>query len=373
MFVETVPDMQPPRRIRGVLRVMLAICIAGICGCGVPAGSTSGRNQPASSIDAFFSSYVGSDGRVVRHDQGGDTVGEGQAYAMLLAVANNDQGAFNRVWSWTRTNLQHPDGLLAWHWAGGRVVDTNPAADADVDAAWALTLAGQQFSNSADMLAARRLSKAILDLETAPDASGLVLVAGTWARSDPATVDPSYFSPLAFSALYAATSDQRWNELAASARSVIGQLTSQPDRLPPDWAHVSPAGTATAAPAPNGPPPGFGLDAARVEVWYPAACTNANKGLSAQAWPLLEPTATTGRYAISMSLSGVPQSADSNPLMAVADAAVAAAAGKSSQAASLLSSAQALDEKQPTYYGSAWTALGEILLTTNRLQSCPLI
>ncbi len=63
---------------------------------------------------AFLAGYVDDDGRVVRTDQGGDTVSEGQAYAMLVAVGLGDADTFDAVWTWTRENLQRRDGLLSW-------------------------------------------------------------------------------------------------------------------------------------------------------------------------------------------------------------------------------------------------------------------
>src|SRR5687768_9451710 len=65
---------------------------------------------------AFLDTYVEPDGRVVRRDEGGDTVSEGQAYALLIAVALGDRQRFEAVWSWTRDHLRRPDGLLSWRW-----------------------------------------------------------------------------------------------------------------------------------------------------------------------------------------------------------------------------------------------------------------
>ncbi|MGH9153910.1 MAG: glycosyl hydrolase family 8, partial [Acidimicrobiales bacterium] len=96
---------------------------------------TCGRDGSRGDADAFFEGYMDGDGRVVRRDQGGDTVSEGQAYAMLLAAAHGDRGRFDRAWQWARDHLQRHDGLLSWRWRDGRVVDPSPAADADVDAA----------------------------------------------------------------------------------------------------------------------------------------------------------------------------------------------------------------------------------------------
>ena len=56
----------------------------------------------------FLSRYMAADGRVVRRDQSGDTVSEGQAYAMLLAVALDRRHQFARAWGWDRQHLQRP-------------------------------------------------------------------------------------------------------------------------------------------------------------------------------------------------------------------------------------------------------------------------
>ena len=115
---------------------------------------------------AFLTGYVRENGRVVRTDQGGDTVSEGQAYAMLVAVGLGDADTFERVWGWTRDNLQRPDGLLSWRWADGRVADESSASDADLDAARALVLAGERFGRPDHTATGLALGQAVLDLET---------------------------------------------------------------------------------------------------------------------------------------------------------------------------------------------------------------
>jgi len=61
----------------------------------------------------FLRRYVDGDGRVVRRDQGGDTVSEGQAYGMLIAAGLGDWKRFDTIWGWTRSHLRRPDGLLS--------------------------------------------------------------------------------------------------------------------------------------------------------------------------------------------------------------------------------------------------------------------
>src|SRR5207247_11293939 len=81
------------------------------------------------------------DGRVVDTKTEWSTTSEGQSYAMLRAVYIDDRPTFDRVWSWTKGNLQvRGDGLFSWHW-GDRgdgtsgVLDANSATDADEDIA----------------------------------------------------------------------------------------------------------------------------------------------------------------------------------------------------------------------------------------------
>ncbi|MGH9116222.1 MAG: glycosyl hydrolase family 8 [Acidimicrobiales bacterium] len=319
----------------------------------------------------FFQDYVQSDGRVVRKDQGGDTVSEGQSYAMLLAVASYDRAEFAQVWAWTEGHLEQPDGLFAWHWANGAVTDRSSASDADLAIAWALSLAAARFASPTYAAAARMVAGAILTHETVQSGGGPVLVAGPWAVGDPATVDPSYFSPLAFDSLGGLTGDPRWAEMSASSLSALQQLTTSPSRLPPDWATLSRgSGAVVDSAGPDGArSPSYGLDAARAEVWYAPACQAADRAISASAWPLLAQNATNRRFPIDSTLDGQSTSTYTNALIAVADAASAEAAGAGG-AAGLLATADSINSRWPTYYGSAWDALGRVLLTTHELGAC---
>src|SRR6185312_7706703 len=117
-------------------------------GASSAAGEPSGAAGMVDKASRFFlDHYEQSDGRVVRRDQGGDSVSEGQAYAMVVAAADGDRSRFAAAWGWSRAHLLEPDGLLAWRYAGGRVVDPQPAADADLLSAWALDLASRRFGD----------------------------------------------------------------------------------------------------------------------------------------------------------------------------------------------------------------------------------
>ncbi len=129
------------RPVRDV--VVVALALGGIAplllaGCGGtssdgtssarPAGlppeeSLQQQDRAAAAARRFLDRYVTPDGRVRRIDQGGDTVGEGQAYGMLLAAAIGDSQRFDSIWAWTKNNLRRPDGLISFLWRDGRVQD----------------------------------------------------------------------------------------------------------------------------------------------------------------------------------------------------------------------------------------------------------
>ncbi len=377
----TVVERERHRRGNRRMAVTLVVVALILSGIGLLAASGSAHHAPVATTPstrsprqlavAFLQRYVAPDGRVVRYDQGGDTVSEGQAYAMLLAVAAGDPHTFASVWKWEQTHLQQPDGLFAYHWADGKVASTTPATDADLDTAWALTLASQRFGVPAYRTEGAAVAAAILKNEVMYDHGHIVLVAGPWARTAPYTIDPSYFSPEAMAGLAAATGDHRWNQLAASSQSLVADLERRaPAGLPSDWGRLTLAGVATpeGAPSTTGSP-SYGLDAQRVEIWYSADCTAAGRALPAGNWAVIR--TLPGRGAdLAYSLSGSVQNADTNGLGLVAAAGAAAAAGDTGQATSLLHEAAGADRGQ-NYYGDAWAALGAELLETTHLSSCP--
>jgi len=298
---------------------------------------------------SFLDEYVADDGRVVRHDQGGDTVSEGQAYAMLLAVAESDEERFDRVWTWTREHLRRPDGLLSWRWADGRVTDREAAADADLDAARALMRAAKRFDEPRYAEDGRALGRAVSEHETAQS----VLVAGPWTED---VVNPSYWSPRAFAAIERV-------DLNEPTRRFTDQLTA--DGLPPDWAQVQTLGA-----VPTGPPSGgdaiYSYDAVRLPIRLAESCQSEDRALAARLWPRLREHPGAARRA----LDGAPLTGDEHPAALAGAAAAAHAAGDDEAASELLDRAERLDDEHPSYYGSAWIELTRAMLKPGALGTC---
>jgi endoglucanase len=345
--------------------------VLGAAGCApLHLGHGQREQRLSGATGRFFADYVDADGRVVRHDQGGDTVSEGQAYAMLLAVAANDRSRFGRVWRWTQDNLQRDDGLLSYHWDGGRVVDENSATDADLDAARALLTAARRFHDAVYRRDAVRIGRAVLAQEVVSRNGRLYLVAGPWARRPPNVVNPSYFAPQTWRELASAMHDGRWTRLVSTARRVV--TTFVRSGLPPDWATIGANGGLAASGPPDdaGAAPAYGADAQRLPLRYAETCDPRDARVAASLWPLLRRSSDEGA-ALAYGLDGRVATGGSHALGALAAAASAAAAGDVRSARALVERAERLNDASPTYYGSAWVALGRMLLTSRALGGCP--
>ena len=346
-----------------------------LSGCGSSGSSTSSRSSTATPQEQavaagrhFLDRYVDRDGRVVRRDQGGDTVGEGQAYGMLIAAAIGDQRRFNTIWGWTQANIRRPDGLLSFLWRDGHVVDPQAATDADLDASRALLIAGCRFNRPSLRQQGIAIGDAIMRIEVGTSHGAPILTAGPWAITPITTIDPSYFSPGTYAALHAATGNRSWNGLTASSRAITSQLMSGSSRLPPDWARLE-GGRIVPIGSPSAPQtrPQFGFDAVRTLVRMdedPAA-----RPTIARAWPVFAGQ-DPNKLPVQHDLNGKVSGDTLHPVVLVAAAGAADAAGQPAARDGLLAAAQALDQRSPTYYGAAWVALGRIMLTTNLLNAC---
>src|SRR5260221_14144774 len=224
------------KAVRTVAALACAGLIAGLAGCG--ASQVSVSSQLAAT--RFLASYALPDGRVVRMDQGHDTVSEGQAYGMLLAEMVGDDAQFRRIWQWTRDHLQLPDGLFAFHAnAKGEVVSQEPATDADLLIAWAL-LRYRGPAAATWHQDGRRVAAAILANEVAAGPGGMpVLTAGPWATGPPATLNPSYWSLAALHGMEQLTGDEEWHRLAVSAVRLTREAAQGARGLPPAPAGLS--------------------------------------------------------------------------------------------------------------------------------------
>jgi endoglucanase len=336
----------------------LAVLLA-VAACGGGASSTPATKSGSSAADEhFLDTYVQPDGSVVRVDQGGDVVSEGQAYGMLIAELAGRPDVVQTIWSWTEQHLQRPDGLLSFHAnADGTVTGPDAAADADTLAAYALLRYDGPDADSVHS-DGQALAKAVLAHEVATDPGGdPVLVAGRWAVQ-PGIVNPSYLMPAVFQALASGTGDQTWSQLADSASRLVAAVTQDGQALPPDWARLDGSRLVPVADA-NGTQGDaqYGPDAQRTPLWFATSCSSADRSLAASWWTLLQQDKRSSAEALST--AGDVRNPAGSPLALLASAAAATAAGDEAGARDLTRGADEAASGTPTYYGDAWLALAQ--------------
>lgn len=335
----------------------------------LPGGSDHDLSAPDADFAAAFLDDWVEDGRVIRRDQGGDTVSEGQAYGMLIAVAAGREDDFDAIWSWTVQHLQRPDGLLSWRWAEGGVVDDEPASDAELDAARALVLAGERFDRSDLVEDGVHLGTAMLDEMTVTTDVGRILLPGLWSAptAPPYVYNPSYASPAAFEVLADASGDPRWVELREGSLAVTETLLDG-TALPPDWAQLQPDGEVVPAGGASGSDEVvYGFEATRIALRYAESCDAAEVAAAAR---MLEPLRFHDELPAVLDLGGGDIGDDAHPLGYLARAAAAVAAGDDAGAEDDIARAADLAEQRPSYYGAAWLAIADAMLRDETFGGC---
>lgn len=196
-------------------------------------------------------------GQVIDYNSGGETTSEAQSYAMLRAVWIDDKTTFDRVWTWTKNNLQHSnDNLFSWRYGkSGKNIgnyqpkeSSNSASDADSDIALALIMANRRWQDKQYLPPATGILSDIWSLETDKVNNNRYLVAGDWAIEDTQDIiNPSYFAPYAWRIFSQVDRDpdHDWNGLIAPAYQLLFDTNRDPlngtksSGLPPDWVALS--------------------------------------------------------------------------------------------------------------------------------------
>ena len=217
--------------------------------------------------------FVTETGRVVDTGNNGVSHSEGQGYGLVLAVAAGDRVTFERIWGWTRANLEvRDDHLLAWRWepdARPAVADMNDASDGDVLVAWALTEAAEAWGDQNYRLAARRLATDIVRrlIVRKSDFGPLLLPAAAGfagpGRAGGPVLNPSYWVYPAFSRLGLVASDIDWAGLTRSGLALLKAGRFGPANLPVDWMALDDGQLRPA----DGFPARFGYDAIRIPLY----------------------------------------------------------------------------------------------------------
>lgn len=221
----------------------------------------------------YKSLFMSEQGRII--DSGNNNVShsEGQGWGMLFAVNNNDQLTFEKLWEWTKTELQiRQDHLFAWRWepaAEGEqavhVTDLNNASDGDLYIAWALQRAGEKWNRPDLTTEAVRILQDVRNLLIRQYADQTILLPGIngFEREDHLLLNLSYWIFPAFDEFNRIDPDPAWTKLRDSGITLIKQARFGQWQLPSDWIALSANGEISLT---SDFPPRFSYDAIRVPL-----------------------------------------------------------------------------------------------------------
>lgn len=225
--------------------------------------------------------FIQSDGRVIDHQRNQETTSEGQSYALLRAVWLDDRSTFDRVWLWTKDNLQVTGGALFGYMWGPRpdgrytLLSDHSASDADEDIALALLFAGARWHDDSYR---REATSVLADIwrQEVTDVQGVpYLTAGNWApqQAQPGPAfNPSYLAPYAYRIFARVDTAHDWTALVASSYRLLDACTTSSlgdgasAGLPPNWCSLD-RSTGAVVPFPEVQDANsYGFDAFRV-MW----------------------------------------------------------------------------------------------------------
>lgn len=193
---------------------------------------------------AFRSAFVSDEGRVVDWTHGGRTVSEAQAYGLFFALVANDRASFDRLLLWTERHLADGDlsrKLPAWLWGladdGTRkVLDTNPATDADLWLAYALIEAARLWRQPAYEAKGRALLRLVREQSVLRLDNGATLLRPApngFQFADRLRLNPSYLMPAQLLRFQNLDPGGPWGAMLTQYPAMIAELT--PTGRVPDW------------------------------------------------------------------------------------------------------------------------------------------
>jgi endo-1,4-beta-D-glucanase Y len=195
--------------------------------CTKPAGANP--RLLALAYDNWKKRFVVADSggfKVIRPENGNDTVSEGIAYGMMIAVYFDDKPLFDGLYKYWTSHVA-TNGLMTWcipAGSGSCSASGGTATDADEDAAFAMLMASKQWPSGGYAGTATTLINAVMST----DMSGSYIKAGSNYSASQIT-NPSYFAP-AFYTVFG------WSSLASNSYTLLNAaLGSRTNGLVAAW------------------------------------------------------------------------------------------------------------------------------------------
>ncbi len=198
---------------------------------------------------AYSSRFISADGRVIDPMAGDRTTSEGQSYAMFFALVNDDRAHFEKLLSWTQSNLAGGDmggHLPAWSWGRTKdghwgVMDPNSASDSDLWIAYDLIEAGRlwndhHYAGLGRQMAANIARREVTDI---PGFGPVLLPGPTGFHSQRSWVlNPSYTPVFLLERMAVVDPAGPWADVAATVPALMGRSTRAGFAM--DWVSYTP-------------------------------------------------------------------------------------------------------------------------------------
>jgi len=258
---------------------ILGMAIALTLSLGTTTADAASTILPAE-WTSYVESFVTGDGRVVDTGNNGVSHSESQGYGLILSVLADDRPTFERIWSFTNTQLLvRDDGLASWRWdpaATPNLTDTNNATDGDILIAYGLALAGTAWDELEYTIAARRIV-GILGRKMLVEADGMpaMLPGAEGFENLPngrgPVLNPSYWVFEALPVFAELDPAINWGAVTETGIELIRRARITRSGLPPDWLVLDDKGMVQ--PAPDFPIE-FGYNGIRIPLYMMRAGVN---------------------------------------------------------------------------------------------------
>jgi endo-1,4-beta-D-glucanase Y len=212
--------------------------------CVYPFKAFNGDVQTAYGVwKSKFLTTTGAQGelRVQRAENGNDTVSEGIAYGMIIALYMGEQTPFDQLWRYA-LRFMDGKGLMNWHIRadGSGAAEMGSATDADEDMAWALVMADRQWGGKGTLQDTylnygKSLIQKIWQNDIDHGRGEMVKPGDGWMEDK---TNPSYFAPAYYKVFAKVTGDVNWNKVVDSSYNIINQSLTHGNAsngLVPDW------------------------------------------------------------------------------------------------------------------------------------------
>jgi endoglucanase len=225
--------------------------------------------------DSYKARFLDQSGRIMDHDADDRTTSEGQSYALFFSLVANDRASFDRVLSWTQTNIAKGDiatNLPAWLWdkqhGTWQVADSNSASDSDLWIAYTLLEAGRHWGDHKLSALGNGLANVAMQREVS-DIAGLgpMLLPGPrgFRTSDGwYQLNASYLPVQLLLGISQYTGEKRWRKIAEAVPAVLEGSLAKGFIL--DWIAYRPENGFAVQPSPV-PTALASYDAIRVYLW----------------------------------------------------------------------------------------------------------